>query len=177
MRLARYSAWLLAAALLATAAQAHAQPSSKPAGSEGTIVDAPPTEDGPPEQPGAEGAQDKPEPAETTQPARRPVARKRSFFDTYGFIIIMLGGFFLLYMFMGRSRRKQETRRRQMLASLKKGDKAVTVGGIIGTIIELRQDEITIKVDETNNIRMRFARWAVRGVGEEVKAEKPEQKK
>ncbi len=31
-----------------------------------------------------------------------------------------------------------------------------------------------VKVDESNNVRLRFARWAIRGVGEEAKAEKPE---
>lgn len=85
--------------------------------------------------------------------------------------LLLLGAFVLMYLIMGRSRRKQEAKRREMLSTLKKGDKVVTIGGIVGTIIEVRDDELTVKVDETNNTRMRFARWAVRGLGEEAKGE------
>ncbi|MFW6132395.1 MAG: preprotein translocase subunit YajC [Planctomycetota bacterium] len=87
--------------------------------------------------------------------------------------IIILGGFLLLYFWMGRSRRKQEAKRREMLANLKKGDKVTSIGGICGTVVEVREDEVVVKVDE--NTRMRMARWAVRGVGEEAKTERPEQ--
>lgn len=89
---------------------------------------------------------------------------------------ILLGGFVLLYVWMGRSRRKQESKRKEMIANLKKGDKIVSIGGIVGTVIEARTDEITVKVDETNNVRMKFARWAIRGVGEDAKSETPEKK-
>ena len=61
-----------------------------------------------------------------------------------------------------------------MLAALSKGDKVTSIGGICGTVIEAREDEIVVKVDETNNVRMRFARWAIRGVGDAARSEKPE---
>jgi preprotein translocase subunit YajC len=93
------------------------------------------------------------------------------------FPLLLIGGFVVLYIFMGRGRRRQETRRKQMLANLKKGDKIVSIGGIMGTVIEVREDEITVKVDETNNVRMRFARWAIRGVGEDARSESPQEKK
>lgn len=89
-------------------------------------------------------------------------------------IWIMLGVMVLLYIWMGRNRRKQQAKRDQMLSALKKGDKITSIGGIIGTVIESRESEVVVKVDESNNVRLRFARWAIRGVGEEGKAEKPE---
>ena len=82
-----------------------------------------------------------------------------------------------MYIWMGRSKRKEEKKRKDMLESLKKGDRITTRGGIIGTVIEVRENEVTIKVDETNNTRMKFARWAIRGVGEDAKTEKPEDNK
>jgi len=88
-------------------------------------------------------------------------------------LLILVGGFFLLYIWMGRGRKKEQRRREQMLASLKKNDKVTTIGGIVGTVVEVRNDEITVKVDESSNVRMKFARWAIRGVGEQAKAEKP----
>ncbi len=96
-------------------------------------------------------------------------------FGSMKLMIIMVGGFFLLYIWMGRSRRKQKRQRQEMLTSLKKGDKITSIGGIVGTVIEVRDDEVTVKVDETGNVRMKFARWAIRGVGEVGKAENPDQ--
>ncbi len=92
-------------------------------------------------------------------------------------LVVLIGAFFLLYFWMGRSRRKQEAKRKEMLAQIKKGDKVTSIGGIVGTIMDVREDEVVVKVDETNNVRMRFARWAVRGVGEDAKQEKPEDNK
>jgi preprotein translocase subunit YajC len=117
----------------------------------------------------------------TTTPATQPAGAgptkrvKQSFFEQWGYMIILLGGFVLLYVWMGRSRRKQETKRKSMLSTLKKGDKVTTIGGIVGTVIEARPDELTVKVDETNNVRMKFARWAVRDVGDQARQE-PENK-
>lgn len=91
-------------------------------------------------------------------------------------IYIMLGGFILLWIWMGRGRKKQEQKRKEMLSKLSKGDKVTSIGGIIGTILEVRDDEITVKVDENNNVRMKFARWAIRGVGDAAKTEEPENK-
>jgi preprotein translocase subunit YajC len=108
-----------------------------------------------------------------TQPTKgRPQRKPKGLFEQYGFFIILLGGLVLMYVLMGRSRRKQEAKRKEMLQSLKKGDKVVSIGGIVGTVIETREDEIVVKVDEKSNTRMRFARWAIRAAGEEAQAEK-----
>ena len=106
----------------------------------------------------------------TTQPAKGGTSM-----DYLPFIV--LGLLLLLFIWSNKSKKKQENKHKQMLASLKKGDKVTSVGGIVGTIIEVRDDEIIMKVDETNNVRMRFARWAIRGVGEEVKKQAPEENK
>ncbi|MFB3890647.1 MAG: preprotein translocase subunit YajC [Phycisphaerae bacterium] len=86
-----------------------------------------------------------------------------------GLVVLMI----LMFYWTGRSRRKQEAKRKELLASLKKGDKITTIGGIIGTVIEVRENEVTIKTDETNNVRMKFARWAVREVGEPPRGDVP----
>ena len=86
------------------------------------------------------------------------------------FPFIMIGGFLILWMFMGRSRKKKEAQRREMLNQLSKGDRVVTIGGIVGTIVEARDTELVVKVDD--NTRMKFARWAVRNAGEAVNDDK-----
>jgi preprotein translocase subunit YajC len=96
-------------------------------------------------------------------------------FGTSWMLLLMLGGFMVLWIFMGRSRRKQQQKRKEMLSQLKKGDKVITIGGILGTVMEVRANEISVKVDETNNTRMHFARWAIQSVGEEATDESPHQ--
>ena len=108
------------------------------------------------------------EPGETTKPpAGGP-------FGSMGFLFIIGGVFIVMMILSSRGRKKTETKRREMLSSLQKGDKVTSIGGICGTVIETKEDEVVVKVDETNNIRMRFAVWAIRGVGETAKAEKQE---
>ncbi len=87
----------------------------------------------------------------------------------------MIGALLLFYVMSSRGKKKRETKHREMLASLKKGDKVTSIGGICGTVVEVKEDEITVKVDETNNVRMHFARWAIRGIGDTGKTENPDQ--
>jgi len=106
-----------------------------------------------------------------------PTARPPGGFLDNPLLLIMLAFLVLLFFWTSRSRKKQEAKRHAMLAGIKKGDKVTSIGGIIGTVMEAREDEVVVKVDETNNVRMHFARWAIRGIGDESKAEKPEDKK
>jgi preprotein translocase subunit YajC len=91
-------------------------------------------------------------------------------------LFVMLGAIVLLMVFSGRTRRKQEAKRKDMLSSMKKGDRVTTIGGVIGTLIELRDNEVVIKVDEQNNVRMRFLRSAIHSVGEPPAEQKKETK-
>lgn len=76
--------------------------------------------------------------------------------------IIMIGVMFWL-IFMG-PQRKEKKRRTAMLAALSKGDKIQTVGGVLGTVIEVREADVVVKVDENANTRLRFARSAIQSV-------------
>jgi preprotein translocase subunit YajC len=111
-------------------------------------------------------------------PTSQPAPKKQpGFFDGPMAMPMLIGAMLLMFVFMGRGKRKTEKKRKAMLATLKKGDKVTTIGGIIGTVMEVRDDEVTVKIDEGSNARMRFARWAVRGVGAEAKSETPDDKK
>lgn len=72
---------------------------------------------------------------------------------------------FLMYHFMiSRPQRKQQSERDAMLKQLKKNDPVVTIGGILGTVVNLSEDgsEVTVKVDD--NTRLKFRRDAIREV-------------
>ena len=76
----------------------------------------------------------------------------------------LLGIMFLLIFFSFRGQRKERKRREAMLASVKKHDKVQTIGGIIGSVVEIKPTSIVLKVDESSNTRMTFARSAVQQV-------------
>ena len=48
-----------------------------------------------------------------------------------------------------------------MLQSLEKNDRVRTIGGIIGTVVEVKGDEVRLKVDESNNTKMWFSSSAI----------------
>jgi preprotein translocase subunit YajC len=67
----------------------------------------------------------------------------------------------IFYFVMFRDQRKKQGSRKQMLASLKKGDKVLTIGGVLGTIVGIKDDEVVIKVDEASNTKVTYVRSAV----------------
>lgn len=73
--------------------------------------------------------------------------------------------------FMGSRREKAErAKRAKFLEALGKNDRVVTTSGIIGSIVELKDDEIVLKVDDANNTRIRFTRAAVQEVRRKANA-------
>ena len=72
----------------------------------------------------------------------------------------------IVFIFMTeRSKRKREERARQaLLRAISKNDRVLTVGGIIGTVMSVRDDEVVLKVDESTNTKMTFAKTAVQRV-------------
>ena len=75
----------------------------------------------------------------------------------------------VMYFFLFRSKKKQQKKLASMLDSLKKGDRVQTIGGIRGAVVEAREDEVVIKVDESSNAKITFARSAIHKVLEEEK--------
>lgn len=71
------------------------------------------------------------------------------------FAVALIG---LLYYFMIlRPQRQRDTAHKGLLQSMKKNDRVVTIGGIYGVVVNVQrdQDEVTIKVDESNNTKLR----------------------
>jgi len=65
---------------------------------------------------------------------------------------------------MSRGRNKERQRFDQMLSSLKKNDRVQTIGGVLGTVVDVRDNEVIVKVDEASNVKMRFNRTAIKEV-------------
>ena len=65
------------------------------------------------------------------------------------FIIQLLAIFAIFYFLLIRPQRKAQQRHQQMLAALKRGDSIMTDGGILGEVVHLAEDRITIKSGES----------------------------
>lgn len=77
--------------------------------------------------------------------------------------------FVAFYFFLIRPQRKKDKQVKQMLDNLKKDDRICTIGGIYGTIVNIKDDTVELAVGK-NNMSMVVARWAIRSV-EEVSIE------
>jgi len=80
-------------------------------------------------------------------------------------MIVMFGGIFvIMYFLVLRPQRRQEQARREMLSRITKNDKVVTSGGIHGVVVSVRDDDVTRRVDEEKNVRIRVSRSALASV-------------
>ena len=72
----------------------------------------------------------------------------------------LLAIFFLFYV-MDSPRRRDQAKRESMLKNMKKNDRVATIGGILGSVVNISTDgkEVTLKVDD--NTRIRFRRTAI----------------
>jgi preprotein translocase subunit YajC len=67
----------------------------------------------------------------------------------------------LMYFMIFRGPRKQKQKHRQMVQGLEKNDRIRTIGGILGTVVDIKEDEITLKVDESNNTKIKIVSSAI----------------
>ncbi|MBN1412093.1 MAG: preprotein translocase subunit YajC [Spirochaetales bacterium] len=65
----------------------------------------------------------------------------------------------VFYFLIFRPQQKKQKETKNMLESLKRGDKVVTIGGIHGTIFDVKEKSVVIKVDD--NTKMEFLKNAI----------------
>ncbi|MBE76559.1 MAG: preprotein translocase subunit YajC [Candidatus Marinimicrobia bacterium] len=83
------------------------------------------------------------------------------------FLLIMV----ILYFFMLRPQAKKQKEKQEMINNLNKGDKVITMGGIIGTVNGFKEKGkiITLKVD--NNTTLTFNKSAIAGLSGKISEE------
>ena len=75
------------------------------------------------------------------------------------YMMVML--FAVMWFFMIRPNQKRDRERRDMLASLSKGDRVVTSGGMRGTIVGLDDSTVVLKISEDPLTKVEFMRQAI----------------
>lgn len=80
------------------------------------------------------------------------------FYAIFGAVIAFM---FLQY----RSQEKRKEReKKQMYDDLSKNDKVLTIGGIKGTVMSVKDDEVVVKVDESTNTKMTFVKSSIQRI-------------
>jgi preprotein translocase subunit YajC len=67
----------------------------------------------------------------------------------------------IAWLLLIRPQRKMQQQHQQMLAALKRGDEVMTEGGIIGTVVHMTDDRVTLKSGENTRVlvaRIKIAR-------------------
>lgn len=72
-------------------------------------------------------------------------------------LVIMLGVF---YFFMIRPENKRKKEAEQIRSSVKNGDKVTTIGGIVGTVVDVKEDRFVVETS-ADQVRIELMKWAL----------------
>jgi preprotein translocase subunit YajC len=79
----------------------------------------------------------------------------------YQMLFMLVAIFAIFYFLMIRPESKRRKERQQMIDSLQRGDKIVTIGGLYGEIQDVHEDRVVIRVAE--NVKVEVAKSAISG--------------
>ena len=75
-------------------------------------------------------------------------------------IIMMVAMLGIFYFMLIRPENKRKKEAEQMRSSVRKGDKITTIGGIVGTVVDVKENNIVIETS-ADQVRIEFAKWAI----------------
>ena len=74
------------------------------------------------------------------------------------FMLVAMLGIFYFMLIRPENKRKKEAE--EMRSAVKTGDKIVTIGGIIGTVVNVKEEKIVIETG-ADQVRIELAKWAI----------------
>ena len=89
-------------------------------------------------------------------------------------MLVMMVGIFYFMLIRPENKRKKEAE--QMRSSVKTGDKIITIGGILGTVVSVKDDKIVLETS-SDQVRVEMAKWAISSNETAAEAAKAEAKK
>ena len=89
-------------------------------------------------------------------------------------MLVLMVAVFYFMLIRPENKRKKEAE--QMRGAIKTGDKITTIGGIIGTVVNVKEDKIVIETS-ADQVRMELAQWAISSNETAAEAKKAEAKK
>ena len=77
--------------------------------------------------------------------------------ETIIMLVVMIGVFYFMLI---RPENKRKKEAEQMRSSIKNGDKVTTIGGIVGTVVDVKEDKFVIETS-ADRVRIEFVKWAL----------------
>lgn len=78
----------------------------------------------------------------------------------YSSLIFLILMFVVMYFILIRPQKKKEKESKAMQSSLQVGDEIVTIGGIVGLVVQVNEDTVVIETTSNRN-KLRIKNWAV----------------
>ena len=75
-------------------------------------------------------------------------------------LVMMVAMIAIFYFMLIRPENKRKKEAEQMRSAVKKGDKITTIGGIIGTVVDVKENNIVIETS-ADQVRIELAKWAI----------------
>ena len=75
-------------------------------------------------------------------------------------IVMMVLMLVIFYFMLIRPENKRKKEAEQMRAAVKKGDKIVTIGGIVGVVVDVKENKIVMETG-ADQVRIEFEKWAI----------------
>ena len=91
-------------------------------------------------------------------------------------LIMMVLMFAIFYFMLIRPENKRKKEAEQMRSSVRTGDKIVTIGGIVGTVVNVKENRIVIETG-ADQVRIELEKWAISSNETASEAAKAEAKK
>ena len=91
-------------------------------------------------------------------------------------LIMMVLMIAIFYFMLIRPENKRKKEAEQMRSSVRTGDKIVTIGGIVGTVVNVKENRIVIETS-ADQVRIELEKWAISSNETAAEAAKAEAKK
>ena len=75
-------------------------------------------------------------------------------------VIMMVAMLGIFYFMLIRPENKRKKEAEQMRSSVRKGDKITTIGGIVGTVVDVKENNVVVETS-ADLVRIEFAKWAI----------------
>lgn len=78
-----------------------------------------------------------------------------------GLVVVMVAVF---YFFLLRPENKKKKKAEEMRNSISTGDDITTIGGLVGKVVDVRDDSVTFETGE-DRVRIKVTKWAISSTG------------
>ncbi len=94
-------------------------------------------------------------------PTAPPVGNPAGSIFIFAMMVAMIG---FMFMTRGSQKKREKRAREEMYSAMGRNDRVQTIGGIIGTVLSVKETEVVLKVDESTNTKMTFMKSAIQTV-------------